>query len=711
MRSEDSRMIYNQERPLNFDQMVGQELIVQNIRNQSKLDRFFPVFVLCGQYGSGKTTMALLIAMAANCEHKDENGNPCGQCDSCRAVLAHSKEGVIEIDGATNNGVDHMRKVMEQAMTLGVFRKKVIIIDEAHMMSKAAFNAMLITLENPPEHCIFILCTTEADALPETITSRMPVYTFGKIPDKLIKEHVLEVAGRHQIRITEDAAGLIARYAKGAMRNALQILEQMARQVGEDAAIEAKDVILTLGLSSMEQRASFLNACLQGDVKTVVQTLRDCEKGGISLRTFVRDVLAMNMDVLLMKANAEVVGTQYYMEQLKGLCTCSDKQLIRANKMLSAIAATHNSQLSVERITAEVVSEFYRSGAEMQSEEHQELVNSSVKDLSNEVKTPGNKASEASAQAEAEEEEAAPKAGKEEEPNEFKEMRNTDENPFDSKKADEKDAKTQSGFMDMFGGMFGCGIFQNFGMMETVSEREVDASAAVAGSASAAPKPAEDITSHEQNDGKSCTFLPEELLHNDTEELIQAESHGKESEGHPVSKDEESSEMKEADSGAVEPEETEEKIIFTSDEVDEDGCIIESDTGHEAPVLEESNAANSQGRLTWADMVQKGILPDKVLIPKPESKEELERAYEATEGQVEEPENMARTGKDLIEAREELRKLLTDPGFKMLYSKARVVEDSTDYRIQLYFENAVLAKACKLYLVRSKGIVAVLDKK
>ena len=127
-------MIYNLERPTNFDAMVGQEIVVENIRNQSIRNQFFPVFVLCGQFGSGKTTMARIIAMAANCKCKDESGNPCGKCESCKAVMEHSREGIIEIDGASNNGVDNVRALLSQASTIGVFDKKVIVIDEAHIV-------------------------------------------------------------------------------------------------------------------------------------------------------------------------------------------------------------------------------------------------------------------------------------------------------------------------------------------------------------------------------------------------------------------------------------------------------------------------------------------------------------------------------------------------------------------------------------------------
>lgn len=349
-------MLYNLERPKNFDEIVGQELVVENIRNQSIRNQFFPVFILCGQYGSGKTTMAGIIAKAANCTQKDERGNPCGTCPSCMAIEQGSSDDLIEIDGASNNGVENVRKLLGQASLMSTGKKKVIIIDEAHMLTKSAFNALLITLENPPEHCIFILCTTEKDALPETVISRAPVYTFGKIPDALVSKHVREVAQKNGIKISEDASGLLARYVNGAMRNALQLLEHLSLQKNEGEEISEDDVIRILGLSSMEQRSAFLQGCLCMDVPKIVSTLRACEKNGISIKTFVQDVLKMNTDLLLVQSGAEVVGTEYYLGELKKLLLYGNHAIARLSVILSKISSEYAARLNTERIVVDVIS-------------------------------------------------------------------------------------------------------------------------------------------------------------------------------------------------------------------------------------------------------------------------------------------------------------------------------------------------------------------
>ncbi len=597
-------MIYNMERPMNFDQVIGQELVVENIRNQSKAGAFFPVLILCGQYGSGKTTIARLIAMAANCEHKDGNGNPCGKCDSCRAVLEHSQEGVIEIDGATNNGVDHIRKLMNQVVTLGVFPKKVVIIDEAHMMSRAAFNAMLIPLENPPEHCIFIICTTEADALPHTITSRMPVYTFGKIPDGLIKDHVLKVARRNQIRISQDAAGLISRYADGAMRNALQILEQMSKQKAGNGMIEAEDVVCVLGLSSMEQQAAFLKGCLGRDTKNIIQVLRGCEKEGVSLRTFIQDVLRMNTDLLLVRAGAEVVGTEFYLSCLEELSGCTDTDLVHVNKMLGKIISVRTGQMSVERIVAEVIADVFPDSPPRQENPgcRNRGCASSIeeKEAAQEPET-ADIHTEKTLVKEAEAKEAPPR-------------------PFQEREEETDGETTEGGFT---GGFFGGGLFGDlFGEMDLMEEG--------AGS------------SEKEN----------------------TEEKEKEAEGTPDRKVE----------------------------------------------MKDSMPPHGEKRLLWSDMAERGILPSEVKIPIPEKEEEINAACEAEREAYEEKEDTLEngsTGIDLAEARESLSGLLKNPGFKMLYNKARVEEK--DFHIYLYFNKTALAEAARMFLTDVSGIIAATD--
>lgn len=358
-------MISNEMRPITFDEVKGQDMIVQNIRNQSIHDSFFPVFVLCGQYGSGKTTMAELIARAANCEHKDENGNPCGKCAACLAVTQKAPEGIIEIDGASNNGVDNIRSLIGQANTLSYFKKKVIVIDEAHMLSKSAFNALLITLENPPEHCIFILCTTDKSALPATVLSRATVatYNFGKIADDVIRDQILHAAGKYGIGITADAAGLIARYSHGAMRNALQLLEHLSMQ-NSGKEIQDSDVVSVLGISSIEERSGFLKACMDMDVPSIINILHKCEKKGFALKNFLSDILRMNTDVLLCASGAEVVGSQFYLQNLKELASYGLERVVSMSQILSPVARVSSTELSVERIIVEVLGATKRMFAE-----------------------------------------------------------------------------------------------------------------------------------------------------------------------------------------------------------------------------------------------------------------------------------------------------------------------------------------------------------
>ena len=684
-------MLYNAERPANFDQMIGQTLVVENIRNQSIKDQFFPVFILCGQYGSGKTTMARLIAMASNCEHKDEKGNPCGKCESCTAVLDHSPEGIIEIDGASNNGVDNVRKLLMQASTIGMFKKKVIVIDEAHMLSKSAFNALLITLENPPEHCIFILCTTEKEALPETVVSRAPVYMFGKIPDDLIKEHIQNVAGKNNIKITEDAAGLLSRYANGAMRNALQLLEHLSLQKLENEEITDTDVIRILGLSSLEQRAAFLEGCLSCDIQMIIQILRDCERRGLSLRTFIQDVLEMNTDLLLNKAGAEVVGTHFYMEKIRGLSGVPDMAIIKTNKMLSIIAATPNNQLSVERIVADVIAVMH----EPVPTAHEEKT---VKaEITAEVKTMEDVPVPETKQETAEESIHMPN-GQSETSEEvsmadgFQPIPEGTELPF------EEDPKTQqtdqetlaadvqekpadepvelNGF-DLFGGgLFGGSFVADLvpkkkkpkgESMDLMSQMAVAGSAHMPGLRTVSETPAVELK-------KETEVIEDDLEKEQAVEVKKAEDD---------SKDEES-----------ETGETEAESIVLSDSV---------------PVHQE-------GRMTWDEVAAMGIVPerDKLCIPRPESEEELDAIYaqmeektrEEEEDEIEEKGYASRS--DLIRAHEELTRLLKNPGFKILFNKARMVEEN--FHIYLCFQSQGLVSAVKIFLSGVKGISARLDK-
>lgn len=717
-------MIYNEERPSNFDQMIGQELVVENIRNQSKRDHFFPVFILCGQYGSGKTTMARLIAMAANCEHKDENGNPCGECASCKAVMEHSADGIIEIDGASNNGVDNIRKLLNQAITVGVFKKKIFVIDEAHMLSKAAFNALLITLENPPEHCIFILCTTEKEALPETVVSRAPVYMFGKISDVQVKKHILTVAQKNEISITEDAAGLLSRYANGAMRNALQLLEHLSLQKEAGEAITDKDVVKLLGISSLEQRAAFLDGCLAMDVKDVALILKECERKGQSLRTFISDVLKMNTEVLLVKAGAEVVGTEHYLKDLHNLSSYPDTDIVKINKVLSAIAATPTNQLSVERIVTELISVAYakESIAEGQAitKNERRTAQTDAQDMTSaEVPNPEPKEIPAQTEAPVRTEMAVPAAGvepvtKEEEQNPVKreasaEFQTAEETPFDKEKkvmesesmkgkeadteeleeSDEESEETGSlnSLFGGFGGLFS-GLFDS-----SFDSPEMDTETVVA---SSGPQ------------GHESDFLDMVSLESDEEIVAYDGTAGMESDNAKSDADE--SEQVRAES--VPAGGKEDADAFSDQEQDEE------DTGY--LTLEQSEPICLDGRKGWGEMAEEGIVRKDISLPIPETEEELARIYEEEAREKQEKlekkeekeaeEQMFRTRADLIDAQEELRKMLENPAFRIWYRKARLVEQNNAIELHFKEKGIYLGALGQVKLAGCKGITVILDK-
>ena len=185
--------LYRKWRPGVFEDVRGQEHIVKTLKNQIKLGRVGHAYLFCGTRGTGKTSVAKIFAKAVNClDPKD--GSPCGECAMCRSIQNQTSMNVIEIDAASNNGVDNIREIREEveySPTEG--RYKVYIIDEVHMLSKGAFNALLKLLESPPEHCIFILCTTEKDAILDTIQSRTAPYSFTSISKELIKEHILKI--------------------------------------------------------------------------------------------------------------------------------------------------------------------------------------------------------------------------------------------------------------------------------------------------------------------------------------------------------------------------------------------------------------------------------------------------------------------------------------------------------------------------------------
>ena len=226
--------LYRKFRPDSFQDVKGQDAIVRTLKNQIRAQRIGHAYLFCGTRGTGKTTVAKILAKAVNCEHPID-GNPCNECETCKAIAAGNSMNVIEIDAASNNGVDNIREIREEVAyspTSGKY--KVYIIDEVHMLSIGAFNALLKTLEEPPSYVIFILATTEAHKIPITILSRCQRYDFKRIARTTIVDRLRELMDEEQVEVEDKALRYIAKKGDGSMRDALSLLDQcIAFYLGE----------------------------------------------------------------------------------------------------------------------------------------------------------------------------------------------------------------------------------------------------------------------------------------------------------------------------------------------------------------------------------------------------------------------------------------------------------------------------------------------
>ncbi len=292
--------LYRKYRPDTFDEAKGQDHIVTVLKNQIASNRVGHAYLFCGTRGTGKTSIAKVFAKAVNCE-APVDGNPCNECKICRAIKAQQSMNVIEIDAASNNGVDNIREIVEEVRyspTEGHY--KVYIIDEVHMLSAGAFNALLKTLEEPPEYVVFILATTEAHKIPVTIMSRCQRYDFKRIPVELIAEHLKQLADAEQVEVEDKALRYIAGKADGAFRDAISLLDQcVSFCFGETMTYDR--VLEVLGAVDIEIFAKLLRYICKGSVSECVQILDSVILSGRDLTQFITDFTWYMRNILLVK--------------------------------------------------------------------------------------------------------------------------------------------------------------------------------------------------------------------------------------------------------------------------------------------------------------------------------------------------------------------------------------------------------------------------
>ena len=327
--------LYRKFRPDTFEDVKGQDHIITTLKNQIKADRIGHAYLFCGTRGTGKTTVAKIFAKAVNCEHPVD-GSPCGECAMCKSIAAGTSMNVIEIDAASNNGVDNIREIREEVTyrpTEGKY--KVYIIDEVHMLSIGAFNALLKTLEEPPEYVIFILATTEVHKIPITILSRCQQYDFHRISLDTIAARLQELMEKEQVDVEERAIRYVAKAADGSMRDALSLLDQcIAFYLGQTLTYE--NVLDVLGAVDTEVFSRLLRNVLKRDIPKVMDTVDELIMQGRELNQLAADFTWYLRNLLLAKTSDQLEDvlevSSENLEQLK-----EESEMIEVDQLLRYI--------------------------------------------------------------------------------------------------------------------------------------------------------------------------------------------------------------------------------------------------------------------------------------------------------------------------------------------------------------------------------------
>lgn len=336
--------LYRKFRPDTFEDVKGQDHIVKTLKNQIRADRVGHAYLFCGTRGTGKTTIAKILAKAVNCEHPID-GSPCNECASCRAIAAGASMNVIEIDAASNNGVENIREIREEVAyppTEGKY--KVYIIDEVHMLSIGAFNALLKTLEEPPSYVIFILATTEAHKIPVTILSRCQRYDFRRISQETILARLQDLMEQEHVEAEEKALRYVARKGDGSMRDSLSLLDQcIAFYMGETLTYDR--VLDVLGAVDTEVFSELLDHILKDRITDSIALLDRLILDGRDLTQFVSDFTWYLRNLMLIKASDDMedildVSTENLAQLKKEAAVIRSDSLMRYIRIFSELSGT-----------------------------------------------------------------------------------------------------------------------------------------------------------------------------------------------------------------------------------------------------------------------------------------------------------------------------------------------------------------------------------
>ncbi len=357
------KALYRKWRPGTFDTVCGQEHITTVLKNQVISGTVSHAYLFCGTHGTGKTTCAKVLAKAVNCL-SPENGSPCGKCAACLSIDSGSATDVLEIDAASNNGVDGIRAIRDEVVyPPSSLKKRVYIIDEVHMLTDSANNALLKTLEEPPEYVLFVLATTELQKIPATILSRCQRFEFRRIDADVISGRVREVCENEQIDIDDESVNLISRLANGAMRDALSLLESCAAS-SESGKIEYAAAEKQLGVANNEEVVSLLGYAAEGNIAEAMNVLDRLYKGSRDLAALVDQLTYLTRDIMVLQSlpgiGLDRLGSSFcfsnsMFESLKALSgKLTKEQLVYYFDVLAEARARFGASAQNKRLVAEM---------------------------------------------------------------------------------------------------------------------------------------------------------------------------------------------------------------------------------------------------------------------------------------------------------------------------------------------------------------------